>query len=182
MKDKKNLRNDKIYLRDHFLKPEREILINYFFKEKSLKSPSLKTKQKNIVKFFFKKNRIKTLTTIRGSTNTNHEEYIVSKKIFEYLEYPFESYCSYYRDIKKYFNSLSKNHCIRQCIRYHCDIIYNCSCFFINSKISQIDFGYNNLNGCEKIEIQILDAVHQNCNKLCPLDCETKKFLNSCLF
>ncbi len=34
----------------------------------------------------------------------------------------------------------------------------------------------------KKIEIQILDAVHQNYNKLCPLDCETEKILKLFVF
>ncbi len=107
-------------------------------------------------------------------------DYIIFKKKFSYLKYPFESKCIIYGENNdNLFYSLSKDHCIRQCVRYHCESILNCSCLFLDQNIYQIDFGYNNLNNCQKSD-QYLKFFKFNftetCNTLCPIDCEIEEY------
>jgi hypothetical protein len=107
-------------------------------------------------------------------------DYNIFKKKFSYLEYPFESRCIIYGENNNdnLFYSLSKDHCIRQCVRYHCESMLNCSCLILDKNIYQIDFGFNNLNNCQKGD-QYLESFKFNstetCNNLCPIDCETEE-------
>jgi hypothetical protein len=118
-----------------------------------------------------------------GNNYPKQADYIIFKKKFSYLKYPFESKCiNYGENNDNLFYSLSKDHCIRQCVRYHCESILNCSCLFLDKniyQIYQIDFGFNNLNHCQ-IRDQNLKSIKFNftekCNTLCPIDCETEEY------
>jgi hypothetical protein len=108
------------------------------------------------------------------------QEFFILRKSFEYLEYPFESSCSYYRKYERPFKSLSHNHCIQQCIRFNCEKYLNCSCVVINNTINQIYFRSANLKICE-IEnrklILFLLKYEKLCNNYCPKDCINEDFI-----
>jgi hypothetical protein len=95
-------------------------------------------------------------------------DYIIFKKKFSYLKYPFESKCIIYGENNNdsLFYSLSKDHCIRQCVRYHCESMLNCSCLFLDQNIYQIDFGFNYLNNCQKIDQSSKFNFTETCNTL----------------
>jgi hypothetical protein len=96
----------------------------------------------------------------------------IYKKWFEFLEFPFKSSCSHYNGIKNPFNSLSHNHCIRQCIRSHCEQRLDCSCFPLLSIVNQLDYGFNILDVCSLELIQTFEKqFHNFCDNLCPMDC-----------
>ncbi len=46
------------------------------------------------------------------------KNFMVIKKSFRFLEFPYESKCSYYNSDKTLFNSSSHKHCVHQCIRF----------------------------------------------------------------
>jgi hypothetical protein len=116
------------------------------------------------------------------SFNQN-KEYSLGKKSLKFLEFPYESKCSYYESSETIFNSLSHEHCIRQCIRYNCEVKLNCSCFVINFKdeiLDQLDFGFQNLEFCQNDD-QLLETFTQNytkiCKSLCPIDCINDEYI-----
>jgi hypothetical protein len=104
-------------------------------------------------------------------------DYIIFKKKFSYLKHPFESKCIIYGENNNYnlFYSLSKDHCIRQCFRYHCESMFNCSCLLLDNNMYQIDYGFNNLNNCQNIDQSSKFIFTEKCNTLCPIDCETEE-------
>jgi hypothetical protein len=116
------------------------------------------------------------------SFNQN-KEYSLSKKSLKFLEFPYESKCSYYESSETIFNSLSHEHCIRQCIRYNCEVKLNCSCFDINFEeseiLNQLDFGFRNLEFCQN-DGQLLETFTENytkiCKSLCPIDCISDEY------
>jgi hypothetical protein len=109
----------------------------------------------------------------------DYEEYFIFKKSFEYLEYPFKSNCIQYKINKTSFNSLSHQHCIRQCIRFHCEVKLNCSCIILDSTINQLDIGYNESKMCQT-ETELFDEFRKKylnyCYNLCPNDCFKNEF------
>ncbi len=117
------------------------------------------------------------------SFNQN-KEYSLSKKSLKFLEFPYQSKCSYYESSETIFNSLSHEHCIRQCIRYNCEVKLNCSCFGINFKkceiLDQLDFGFQNLEFCQNDD-QLLEKFTENytkiCKSLCPIDCINDEYI-----
>jgi len=116
------------------------------------------------------------------SFNQN-KEYSLGKKSLKFLEFPYESKCSYYESSETIFNSLSHEHCIRQCIRYNCEVKLNCSCFVINFKdeiLDQLDFGFQNLEFCQNDD-QLLETFTENytkiCKSLCPIDCINDEYI-----
>ncbi len=117
------------------------------------------------------------------SLNQN-KEYSLGKKSFKFLEFPYESKCSYYESSENIFNSLSHEHCFRQCIRYNCEVKLNCSCFGVNFKqhqtLDQLDFGFRNLEFCQN-DNQLLEKFTKNytkiCKSLCPIDCINDEYI-----
>jgi len=107
------------------------------------------------------------------SSLIENKEFFLVKKSFEFLEFPYESNCIYYDGPKTPFNSLSHEHCIRQCIRYHCQIKLNCSCTALDLKIYETDYGYNNMNFCRNFSelSNFRDNYKKLCTHLCPIDC-----------
>jgi len=81
------------------------------------------------------------LTSIEVLSLRKNNEFFLLKKSFEFLEFPYKSKCSYYNSLKKPFNSSNQKHCIRQCIRYYCEIKLNCSCFGLDNKVYETDHG-----------------------------------------
>jgi hypothetical protein len=106
-----------------------------------------------------------------------NETLSISKKSFEFLEFPFKSSCSHYNNIKNPFNSLSHNHCVRQCIRYHCEKLLNCSCFLLSYRVNQLDFGFNDLDVCSlNLSAYSEKRFNSLCDNLCPIDCKNIEF------
>ncbi len=109
----------------------------------------------------------------------DYEEYFIFKKSFECLEYPFKSKCIRYKGTKTRFYSLSHQHCIRQCIRFHCEVILNCSCIILDSTINQLDIGFNESKMCQT-ETKLFDEFRKKhtyyCYNLCPNDCFKNEF------
>jgi hypothetical protein len=81
-------------------------------------------------------------------------------------------------------NSLSHEHCVRQCLRHYRGIQINCSCFIykvifsdynvIYYVISQSDNDYKNDNICSD------ENYSQNiklCTNLCPIDCINDEYI-----
>jgi len=108
-----------------------------------------------------------------------NRELSLFKKSFELLEFPYKSKCSYYDRSETRFNSSSHKHCIRQCIRYLCQIKLNCSCFALDQEVRETDYGYNTLNICYNYsEISYLKVNYHKkfCANLCPVDCIKKEY------
>ncbi len=112
-----------------------------------------------------------------------NKEYSLTKKIFKLLGLPYESKCSYYDSSKTIFMPLSHKHCIRQCIRYHCEVKLNFSCFGItqgiNQRINQLNCGFDNLAICrntpQHMETQTL-LFAKICHNLYPSDCISDEY------
>jgi hypothetical protein len=133
--------------------------------------------------FDFNKN-IRYKTDFQLFSFNQNKEYSLGKKSFKFLEFPYESKCSYYESSETIFNSLSHEHCIRQCIRYNCEVKLNCSCVGINFKeddvLDQLDFGLRNLQFCQN-DGQLLGTFTENytkiCESLCPIDCINDEYI-----
>ncbi len=143
-----------------------------------LRDPDTQDKDTNtffsIAKIF--DNQVRNARISRGLK----QEFFIFRRSFEYLEYPFESSCSYYRKYERPFESLSHNHCIQQCIRFNCEKQLNCSCVIINNMINQIYFRSANLKICEienkKLNLFLL-KYEKLCNNYCPKDCINEDFI-----
>jgi hypothetical protein len=107
------------------------------------------------------------------------KNFMVIKKSFRFLEFPYQSKCSYYNSDKTLFNSSSHKHCVRQCIRFNCEIKINCSCFIVKHTINQMDHGFQNRNHCQmgynnERNIYIFKRI---CENLCPNDCIQDEYI-----
>ncbi len=80
------------------------------------------------------------------------KDFMVTIKSFRFLEFPYESKCSYYNSKKTLFNSTSHKHCVRQCILYNCEKVMTCSCFTFKYSVNQMDYGFHNLEPCQTID------------------------------
>jgi hypothetical protein len=108
----------------------------------------------------------------------------VIKKSFKFLEFPYESKCSYYEKFGTFFKSLSHNHCIRQCIRqcirHYCEFELKCSCIGIENTISQMDYEFRKIQICRKdpklMESFVLKTM-TFCKTLCPKDCINDEYI-----
>jgi hypothetical protein len=120
-----------------------------------------------------------------------NNNYTLAKKSFRFLETPYKSRCSYYDSSQTIFNSLSHEHCVRQCLRYYCEIQLNCSCFISKSHyvqksyydiITQSDRGYDKLDICSRDQnytFYFYESYSKICNKLCPIDCINDEYVIS---
>jgi hypothetical protein len=121
---------------------------------------------------------------LRQFSFNQNKEYSIARKSFHFLEFPYKSNCSHYESSQTIFNSISHEHCIRQCIRYHCEVKLNCSCFGINLQkyetINQLDYSFKNLESCKNRE-QYLNAFTETyeklCRTLCPIDCIKEEYI-----
>jgi len=106
-------------------------------------------------------------------------QYSVLKKSFKFLEHPYKSQCSHYDSVQTPFNSLSNTQCIRQCIKYYCELRMNCSCFALRNTINQMDNGFQNLDICQNwTQIESFDERYTKfCTKLCPIDCMNDEYI-----
>jgi hypothetical protein len=104
--------------------------------------------------------------------------YFLTKKSFEFLGTPYKSSCSHYDSNDTIFNSFSNEHCVQRCIRYHCQIKFNCSCppaltsdrniFSLN----EFDHRFNEKVNCNSSNLSIsLRKYYNFCTDLCPNDC-----------
>jgi hypothetical protein len=137
----------------------------------------------NSTKYFFDywfdiQKDFQTGSNIMGVSFRTQLEVFLIKNSFHYLEFPYRSNCSYYRNSRTIFNSSSRDHCIRQCIRHNCEVHLKCSCFAIKNTVNQMDYGYKSLNICEANKSRTLDDVlefekkYTNiCEKICPINC-----------
>jgi hypothetical protein len=105
------------------------------------------------------------------------KNFMVIKKSFRFLEFPYESKCSYYNSDKTLFNSSSHKHCVRQCIRFNCEIKKNCSCFIIKHTVNQMDYGFQNRNPCQYNQSEIITFFETFCKNLCPNDCIQDEYI-----
>ena len=103
------------------------------------------------------------------------------------MESPYELKCSYYDSSETPFNSISHKHCIRQRMRYYCEIVLNCSCFGLISEdyitINEMDYGFKNIEMCDISDYRNLSNSYLSfsshflnnqsmiCTKLCPINC-----------
>jgi hypothetical protein len=117
------------------------------------------------------------------SLNQN-KEYSITRISFHSLKFSFKSNCSHYKSSETIFNSISHEHCIRQCIRYHCEVKLNCSCFGINFKdyeiINQLDYGFKNLETCKNGKQYLhtfTETYEKLCRTLCPIDCINDEYV-----
>jgi hypothetical protein len=104
----------------------------------------------------------------------------IIKKSFQFLEFPYESKCSYYENFETIFRSSSHNHCIRQCIRRNCEIELKCSCIGIENIISQMDYGFQKMEICRKDQEFMENFILKTrtfCASLCPKDCINDEYL-----
>jgi hypothetical protein len=104
----------------------------------------------------------------------------IIKKSFEFLEFPYESKCSYYENFKTIFRSSSHTHCIRQCIRRNCEIELKCSCIGLENTISQMDYDFQKMEICRKDEKFMESFILKTttfCTSLCPKDCINDEYL-----
>jgi hypothetical protein len=108
------------------------------------------------------------------------KNFMVIKKSFRFLEFPYQSKCSYYNSDKTLFNSSSHKHCVRQCIRFNCEIKINCSCFTIKNTVNQMDYGFQNLSPCQMDNYKYKLISHNFkilCENLCPNDCIQDEYI-----
>ncbi len=117
------------------------------------------------------------------SLNQN-KEYSITRISFHFLKFPYKSNCSHYKSSETIFKSISHEHCIRQCIRYHCEVKLNCSCFGINFKdyeiIDQLDYGFKTLETCKKggqYLYTFTETYEKLCRTLCPIDCINDEYV-----
>ena len=148
---------------------------NLIIKLSAVQNLTIKSDYLNIVsnnKLYDYENNFRYLITY----NSKIYSYIfsISKKIYKYLESPYKSKCSYYNN-KTPFNSISKEDCIRQCIRYYCELRLNCSVNILNGIISEFDKEFNNFLYCNESEINKCESLQFNltidCDKYCSIDC-----------
>jgi hypothetical protein len=105
------------------------------------------------------------------------KNFMVIKKSFRFLELPYQSKCSYYNSDKTLFNSSSHKHCVRQCIRFHCEIKIKCSCFIIKNTVNQMDYGFQNRNPCKHTHLGYMQNFGIFCENLCPNDCIQDEYI-----
>jgi hypothetical protein len=105
------------------------------------------------------------------------KNFTVIKKSFRFLEFPYESKCSYYNSDKTLFNSSSHKHCVRQCIRFNCEFKINCLCFMIGFTVKQMDYGFQNRNPCQRSEFSNFSIFEIFCENLCPNDCIQDEYI-----
>jgi hypothetical protein len=119
----KNMNNNKKYSQKNFS------LDKSYWKKNSIIRFSTKSKEVSKMSFYFtfNKNLLKSQSFLANKFEWN-KEYFLTKKSFEFLEAPYKSSCSNYDSNERIFNSISNEHCVQQCIRYHCEINLNCSC------------------------------------------------------
>ncbi len=113
-----------------------------------------------------------------------NKDYFLTKKLFEFLGTPYKSSCSYYDRNETIFNSFSNEHCVQQCIRYHCKVNFNCSCAaaFFNSSaflfINELDDGSIKTPNCSSEGLQNSLRKYSNfCAHLCPNDCIIDEYI-----
>ncbi len=118
-----------------------------------------------------------------------NQNYTLTKKSFQMLGFPYQSKCSYYDSNQTIFDSVSHDHCVRQCLRYYCEIKMNCSCFLLKFKrkyyqklFIQSDVVFNSFDICLKdrnLMISFYENYTKFCNNLCPIDCISEEYFIS---
>jgi hypothetical protein len=119
----------------------------------------------------------KSLSRISNLNFMEQKNFMVIKKSFRFLEFPYQSKCSYYNSDKTLFNSSSHKHCVRQCIRFNCEIKINCSCFIIKNTVSQMDYDFQNRNTCQRSEYLMTHNFSIFCENICPNDCIQDEYI-----
>jgi len=143
---------------------------------------------KTIFQFSLNKNYLKNINFEQIALKHNEELYF-SKKSFEFLEAPYESRCKYYENQWNKFNSSSHDHCIRQCLRYYCEIKLNCTCFIFKVQNEFVELSTQLDTDSDKICSENLDYMKnfyeiytKLCINSCPIDCLSEEFITTSRF